>query len=157
MYYVIENTEIIKSFVEQEEALTFISENEGTEILDMDYMVDPNLNTFKQFISERRLFLRRTSSHKGEDMYTNTSVRNAVLFYVDAQGSVTKTDLIDFIKTKLATKRGKPVHRSWIHKFARYFKVKKSGKQYKFSLSSLGKNVIKKLKSEGLSKSTPRK
>ena len=89
---------------------------------------------------------------KYNSIYTDVDVRNNILLYVDSKGSISKVDLKDFIKTKLNTKRGKNVDRTWIHKFARYFIVKKSGKKYDFKLSRHGVKIAAIIKKEISSK-----
>ena len=146
MYYLLdEEGTLLDVFESKEDGEAWIVK-EGLELdLTPDMIVDPSIDIF-----ERRIILKKRYKTRPEiDIYTNTSVRNEVVFFVDSKGKVDKSELDDFIKTKLATKRGKPIHRSWIHKFARYFKVDKRGKNYTFQLSSLGKELVKKLKAEG--------
>ena len=104
-----------------------------------------NFEDYNNSLEERQIFLAGSSYNS---IYTDVGVRNNVLLYVDSKSRVNMKDLKDFLKNSLGTKRGKHVDRTWIHKFARYFVVSKSGRKYEFRLSRHGAKVTNIIKTE---------
>lgn len=107
----------------------------------MDFKQVPE--TIDDYINE----VRRPQAHKdNRHMYTYVQVRNDVLIWLNSEGEVPKSELVKYIKSRKMARRGERPHRSWIHKNARYFNVRKRGNTYYFSLSIYGTKALNQVK-----------
>jgi hypothetical protein len=100
-----------------------------------------NYHSYKP-LNERRFSLK---SDTDKDIYTNTSVRNSIILFVGS-GPKSREDIKEFINNKVNKERNKPVHRSWIFKFDKYFIYDPKKGLYK--LSKLGNELLKVIKAE---------
>ena len=101
-----------------------------------------HLQDFASFINEARVSVKRkyTDAHPEVHVSDHAPVREKVLNWVSEKGSVTKSELSQFLKG-LNEENGKGSGSKWLTRNTRLFNVKESNGEKVYTLSAMGKKV----------------
>jgi hypothetical protein len=98
--------------------------------------------SFIEFVNEARVVVKRqyTSSHPEKAVSDYAPVRERILSFINEKGTVTRTQLLEFIRGLNET-TGRTTSAGWINKNSNYFNVKEANGTKYYSLSKLGERV----------------
>jgi hypothetical protein len=98
--------------------------------------------SFKEFLNEARVVVKRqyTDRHPEKAVSDYAPVRERILSFINEKGTVTRTQLLEFIRGLNET-TGRTTSAGWINKNSNYFTIKEQHGTKYYSLSKLGERV----------------
>ena len=101
-----------------------------------------HIHDFVSFINEARISIKRkyTEAHPAVEVSDHAPVREKVLGWVSEKGTVTKTELSQFLKG-INEETGRGSASKWLSRNTRFFNVKEANGEKVFALSAMGKKV----------------
>jgi hypothetical protein len=100
------------------------------------------IETFEDFLNEAKVVVKRkyTDNHPEKSISNNAPIRERILSFVNEKGSVTRQELLEFLKA-MNEETGGSTSRKWISKNPTLFMVKEKAGVKTYTLSSYGKKI----------------
>jgi hypothetical protein len=107
--------------------------------------------TYEEFLNEGKVSVKRkyTENYPAKYVNTNGPIREKILSFLKEKGSVTYSEMMEFVKS-INEETGGNTSRKWLNKNTKYFKVTEKNGVKTYKLSSFGEkvhNAIQKLNS----------
>ena len=100
------------------------------------------IESFDEFLNEGRVTVKRkyTEAHPEKSVSDRAPIRERVLSFVNEKGSVSRQELLEFLKA-MNEETGGTTSRKWLTKNPTLFVIKEKNGVKTYTLSSYGKKV----------------